>query len=261
MASLQCKHYHDEEYDPCLFFATYMAADKDPSKMQVVEYPIKVLRDIFSSGLVKGDTLIDLTVSSAYILILAAADYFDNIILLQPCESDEQDAHKWLNKEAGAIDHSHLTTFVCGLKGECTEWEEHEEKTRRAIKQIVRWDITKDNPLGDVVLAQADCVLSAGYLDLVSKDHEMYLKLLKQICSLVKIGGHLILTGFINITYYMVGQHKFSALTYNEEFVRKSLASCGFIIERSGKEKNRYNSDLFDYEYLAYFVSRKDREV
>uniref|UniRef100_A0A803J959 Nicotinamide N-methyltransferase n=1 Tax=Xenopus tropicalis TaxID=8364 RepID=A0A803J959_XENTR len=260
MASLQYKHYHDEEYDPCLAFATYIGADKDPSKEQLIEYPIKVLRDIFSSGLVKGDTLIELTTSSAHILILAAADYFDNIILLQPCESDEQEAQKWLNKEAGAIDHSHLTTFVCGLKGECTEWEEHEDKTRRAIKQIVRWDITKDNPLGDVVLPQADCVLSGGYLNAVSKDHEMYLKLLKQMSSLVKIGGHLILIGFINMTYYTIGQHKFSALPCDEEFVRKSLASCGFIIERSGKEKNRYNSDLFDYEYLAYFVSRKERE-
>eukprot|EP00079_Xenopus_tropicalis_P029657 XP_012825239.1 PREDICTED: indolethylamine N-methyltransferase-like [Xenopus tropicalis] len=237
MDSLQYKHYYDKEYDPCLFFATYIGADKDPSKEQLIEYPIKVLRDIFSSGSVKGDTLIELTASSAHILILAAADYFDNITLLQLCESDEREAQKWLNKEAGAIDHSHLTTFICGLKGKCTEWEEHEEKTRRAIKQIVRWDITKDNPLGNVALAQADCVLSGGYLDLVSKDHEMYLKLLKQMCSLVKIGGHLILIVVLNMTYYMIGQHKFSTLTYDEELVQKSLASNGFIIVRSGKEK------------------------
>ncbi|KAE8582253.1 hypothetical protein XENTR_v10020037 [Xenopus tropicalis] len=261
MASLQYKHYYDKEYDPCLLFATYIRADKDPSKEQLIEYPIKVLRHIFSSGLVKGDTLIDLTASSACQLILAAAEYFDNIILLKLCESDEREAQKWLHKEPGAIDHSHLTTFICGLKGKSTEWEEHEEKTRKAIKQIVRWDITKDNPLGDVVLAQADCVLSVGYLDFVSKDHEMYLKLLKKMCSLVKIGGHLILIAVLNITYYMIGQHKFSALTYDKEFVQKSLASNGFIIVRSGKEINRHNSDLIDYKYLAYFVSRKEREV
>uniref|UniRef100_A0A803K5C7 Uncharacterized protein n=1 Tax=Xenopus tropicalis TaxID=8364 RepID=A0A803K5C7_XENTR len=135
------------------------------------------------------------------------------------------------------------------------------KKTRRAIKQIVRWDITQENPLGDVVLPQADCVLSVGYLDLVSKDHEMYLKLLKQICSLLKIGGRLILIAVLNITYYMIGQHKFSALPCDEEFVRKALTSIGLIIERSGKEKNRHGSDMIDYEYMAYFVCRKEREV
>eukprot|EP00079_Xenopus_tropicalis_P010335 XP_002935107.2 PREDICTED: nicotinamide N-methyltransferase-like [Xenopus tropicalis] len=261
MASTQCKHYHDEEYDLCLLFETYLGADKDPSKEQVIDYPIKVLRDIFSSGLVKGKTLIELSANTVFMFILLAADYFDNIILLQPCESDYQEAQKWLNKEPGAIDHSHLTEFVCGLKEECSDCNEHEEKTRRATKQIVRWDITKDNPLGDVVLPQADCVLTSAYLEVVSKDHAMYLKLLKQICSLVKVGGHLILISVLNLSYYMIGQHKFSALTCDEEFVRKALTSNGLIVERSGKEKNRYNSDFFDYEFLAYFVSRKDREV
>ncbi|KAE8582245.1 hypothetical protein XENTR_v10020029 [Xenopus tropicalis] len=261
MASTECKHYHDEEYDPCLLFETYIGADKDPSKDQMIEYPIKVLHDILSSGSVKGETLIELSVSSSFIHILVAADYFDNIISLQPSESDYQEAQKWLNKEPGAIDHSHLTEFFCGLKDECSDCKEHEEKTRRAIKQILRWDITKDNPLGDVVLPQADCVYSCAYLEPVSKDHEMYLKLLKQICSLVKVGGHLILISVFNISYFMLGQHKFSALTCDEEFVRKAVSSNGLIIEKFEKEKNKYNSDLFDYEFLAYFVCRKDREV
>ncbi|OCT66977.1 nicotinamide N-methyltransferase [Xenopus laevis] len=260
MASTQYKHYHDKEYDPCILFETYLGTDMDASKNQLIEYPIKSLRDILSSGLVKGETLIELSVTS-FMHMLVAADYFDNIIMLHSCESDEQEAQKWLNKEPEAIDHSHLTTFVCGLKGECTTCEEHEEKTRRAVKQVVRWDITKENPLGDVVLPQADCVLSCAYLDIVSKDHEMYLKLLKQISSLVKIGGHLIMIGALNQTYYMLGQHKFSSLTYDEEFLRKALAKNGFIIERFGKEKSRHNSGLCDYEYLTYSVSQKEREA
>ncbi|XP_041428830.1 nicotinamide N-methyltransferase [Xenopus laevis] len=215
---------------------------------------------LFDAGLVKGETVIELSVTSSFVHMLVAADYFDNIIMLHSCESDKQEAQKWLNKEPEAIDHSHLTTFVCGLKGEYTTCEEHEEKTRTANKQVVQWDITKENPLDDVVLPQADCVLSFAYLDLVSKDHEMYLKLLKQISSLVKIGGHLIMLGALNETYYMLGQHEFSTRAYDEQFVRKALAKKGFIIERFGKEKKRHNSGLCDYEYLTYSVSqRKER--
>ncbi|OCT66975.1 hypothetical protein XELAEV_18038257mg [Xenopus laevis] len=259
MSCSEHKDYHDEEFDPCHLFDTYAGSDKTSSKEELVENPIKFLYNLLSSGSVKGELLIELTTGSAVWESFVAADFFKNIILLESSDCCIKALENWIRNEPGAVEQAHVLEFVCSLKGQSTEWKKHEEKTRRAIKQLVKWDITKENPLGTVVLPQADCLLTAYYLEVISKDQDIYINLLKKFVSLLKIGGHLILVSMINISYYTVGQHKFAALKCNEEFIRKALAKVGCTIVSSETHKGKFKSSLTDYESIAYFVSRKDR--
>eukprot|EP00079_Xenopus_tropicalis_P010348 XP_002935135.2 PREDICTED: indolethylamine N-methyltransferase-like [Xenopus tropicalis] len=261
MSSTEQKHYHDEEFDPCHLFDTYVGADKTVSKKELVEDPLKFLYKLFSSGSVKGETLIHLSVGSHVSENFVAADFFKNILLLESSDCCVETIKKWIRNEPGAVDHSHFAEFVCSLKGQSTEWKKQEEKTRRAIKQVVKWDITKENPLGTVVLPQADCLITLYHLELVSKDHDMYTNLLKKLLSPLKIGGHLVMVAAINFSCFMVGQHKFSALKCNEEFIQKAMTEAGCRILSSETHKRKFISPLTNYESIGYFVSRKDRAV
>ncbi|OCT66971.1 nicotinamide N-methyltransferase [Xenopus laevis] len=261
MSCIEHKGYHDEEFNPCHLFDTYGGIDKTISKEELVENPLKFFYNIFSSGCVKGDMLFDISVGSSVYSNFVAVDYFKNIILLESSDCCINAKEKWIRNEPGAVEHSHVAEFVCFLKGQSTEWKEHEEKTRRAIKQVVKWDITKENPLGAVVLPQADCLTSWYYLEAVSKDQYMYINLLKKFSSLLKIGGHLFLFAAINVSYYTIGQHKFAALKCDEEFIRKAITEAGFIIESSQTHKSNLKSQMIDYESVACFVCRKDRLV
>ncbi|XP_031746613.1 nicotinamide N-methyltransferase-like isoform X1 [Xenopus tropicalis] len=214
-----------------------------------------------SNRSVKGETLMNISVDGNLSENFVAADFFNYIILLESSNPSMKALENWVRNEPGGAKQSHAAEFACSLKGQSTEWKKQEEKTRRAIKQVVKWDITKENPLGAVVLPQADCIVTLYYLELVSKDHNMYINLLKKLLSLLKIGGHLILMALINISYYTVGQHKFAALKCNEEFIQKALTEAGCSILSSETHKRDFKSLLSDYEAITYFVCCKEKAV
>uniref|UniRef100_A0A803JMA2 Indolethylamine N-methyltransferase-like n=1 Tax=Xenopus tropicalis TaxID=8364 RepID=A0A803JMA2_XENTR len=261
MSCADHKDYHDEELDPCCLFDTYVGADKSISKKELLEDPLRFLYKLFSSGSVKGETLINISIGASLFENFVAIDFFKDIIVLESSDCCMKALESWLRNEPGAVEQSHVVEFVCSLKGQSTEWKKQEEKTRRTIKQIVKWDITNENPLGEVVLPQADCIVTTYYLEVVSKDHDMYINLLKKLLSHLKIGGHLAMVAVINISYYMVGQHKFAALKYNEDFIQKALMEAGCSILSSDTHKSKFESPLCDYESIAHFVCRKDRVV
>ncbi|MEE6514424.1 hypothetical protein FKM82_022527 [Ascaphus truei] len=261
MASTPHKHYHDEELDPTNIIKTYISAEKTDTKEELLHYPLCELFNILTPGCVRGDTLIDLSFSVAIGQLLTASDYFKEIIMFESSDVSIREIEKWLKKEPGAVDFSHAAMFVCELEGKSAGWEEKEEKVRRAVTRVVKCDFTKANPLDPVVVPQADGLISVWYLDVISKDHVSYLSNLKKMSSFLKVGGHLILFVALNASYYMIDQHKFSALTYDEEFAKKALRDTGYSIKSSGKCKSKLNTDMIDYEHIGYFVAYKEREV
>ncbi|KAM4696022.1 indolethylamine N-methyltransferase-like [Rhinophrynus dorsalis] len=208
----------------------------------------------------KGDTLIDLTPAPLVYHLLVAADYFKEITMLESNDTSLRGIKKWLNNEEGAIDWSHAAMFACALKGESERWKEQEAKLRRCVKSVLKVDFTKPNPLDPVTFPQADCLTSLCYLEVVSKNHDNYLSNLKKMSSFLKEGGYLILVSAVNMSYFIVGQHKVSVLKCDDEFVRKALLDTGFIIEDYEKIESKLNTHMADHEHIHFLVARKARE-
>ncbi|XP_031746603.1 nicotinamide N-methyltransferase isoform X1 [Xenopus tropicalis] len=261
MSCADHKDYHNEEFDPCCLFDTYVGDDKTISKKELLEGPLRFLYKLFSSGSVKGETLINISIGADVSKNFVAADFFKNIILLESSDCCMKAIESWIRNEPGAEDQSHAAEFVCSLIGQSTGYKEQEEKARRAIKQVVKWDITKENPLGAVVLPQADCIVIVYHLEAICKDNDMYINVLKKLLSHLKIGGHLVMMAGINMSYYMVGQYKFAALNHNEELMQKAVTEAGCTVVSTETHRGKFKSPLIDYESVAYFVCRKDRVV
>ncbi|MEE6514811.1 hypothetical protein FKM82_023182, partial [Ascaphus truei] len=183
------------------------------------------------------------------------------IIVIEFNEPNIQEFEKWLKKDPGAADWSYAAKALCELEGNREEWQVKEDKVRRVVKPVVKWDVTKDNPLDPVVLPQVDCVLSAWVLNVVSRDKDAYRSNLKKIASLLSIGGHLLLFGAFNMTYYKIGEHRFFSLSYDETFLREALRDAGYVIENMDELPSRKGTDKVDYEHLVYVIARKEREV
>ncbi|CAH2249007.1 nicotinamide N-methyltransferase-like [Pelobates cultripes] len=283
MEGIDLKHYHDEEFDHHLLIKTYVGHDKTDSKEELMTMPQQKLFEVLSSGTVKGETLIDLTIAPAFGHLMVAADFFKEIFILDSSDSSLKETEKWLNKEPGAVDWSHAAHISCKLKGVRTEHsksvsvrrlcqEEHssgftsehleaeEEKVRRVVKHCLKWDPTNDNPLSSVVLPQADCAISVFYFG-ACKDHESYRNTFKKLSSLVKVGGHVILFALFNGTYFTIGDHRFSMLNYNEELVKEVLQDNGYTTVIFEVYESKLNTHLVDYKQSGYIVARKEREI
>ncbi|CAH2316844.1 nicotinamide N-methyltransferase-like, partial [Pelobates cultripes] len=213
-----------------------------------------------NKSIVKGETLIDLTGGAAFCQLMVMSDFFKEVTILDSSDLTLKEMEKWLNKEPGAVDWSHAAEISCELKGVSELVEAEEEKVRRIVKRCLKWDPTNDNPLGSIVLPQADCAISVTYFDIACKDHESYRNSFRKFSSLLKVGGHLILFGLFNATYYMIGDHRFSFLNYNEDFVKEVLQDNGYITVIFEVYESKLNTHLIDHDRIGYIVARKERE-
>ncbi|MEE6467744.1 hypothetical protein FKM82_008044 [Ascaphus truei] len=260
MDSSSYKHYHDKEHDPRLLTETYFSESSVLAE-DMQDFVVRTLHKIFSSGEVTGKTLIDITKTPAIHHLLPACESFQEIIVTESNESVIRDFKKWLNKESDAFGWSHTSKLLCQLEGKSAMWHEKEEQLRRAIKRILICDITKENPLHPVILPKVDCLLSCGYLEVVSKDLDAYRSNLKKVSCLIKVGGHLVLFVAISMSYYMIGEHKFYVLKYDEGFVRKALNDTGFVIKSVDFQTRKENTHLLDYEHVGFILAQKESEV
>ncbi|XP_075459246.1 indolethylamine N-methyltransferase-like [Ascaphus truei] len=261
MDSILHKHYHDEEFDPKGLVDTYFCDVNYPLIDESVGFPLRKLHETFSSGRVRGDTIIDISSGPAVYHLLSASDIFKEIIVIEFTKPNIQEFEKWIKKDPGAADWSYAAKALCDLEGNREECQVKEDKVRRAVKQVVKWDVSKDNPLDPVVLPQVDCVLSLWALNVISRDKDAYQRNLRKCASLLNIGGHLLLFGVFNMTYYKIGEHKFFFLSCDEMFLREALRDAGYIIENMDLLPSRKGCDMVDYDHVVYVIARKEREV
>ncbi|XP_075462681.1 indolethylamine N-methyltransferase-like [Ascaphus truei] len=193
--------------------------------------------------------------------LLTACDFFKEINVIEFTDANIREFEMWWNMEPGAADWSHIAKIVCDLEGKSEGWDGKEDKARRAVKRVVKCDLTKDNPSEPVVLSQMDCLLCMYVLQVVSKDHQAYRNNLKKLASMLKTGGHMLLVGTYNNSCYMIGEQKFFSLSYDEEFIREAVCDAGFIIENLEALPTKKSSNISDYDQVMFMIARKEREV
>ncbi|KAM4015607.1 nicotinamide N-methyltransferase-like [Anomaloglossus baeobatrachus] len=221
---------------------------------------LKRLHDLFSSGKVKGDTLLDMSAGGVLFPIFSACDVFKKIYVMNFTDSSDIHFKKWLEKKEGATDWSFVSKRVCQLEGKADGWQEKEEQVRKAIEGVVKFDITTGS-VASVVLPQVDCVMSAYLFNAICHNKEDITRNLKTLTSWLKVEGHLVFMIALNMSFYRVGQHKFAALTVDEKFVKESVTKAGFVIEKEEVIPTSVESDIVDYKNLLFLVARKERSL
>ncbi|XP_029429189.1 indolethylamine N-methyltransferase-like [Rhinatrema bivittatum] len=224
--------YYQREFDPTDYLNTYYNATSGAFvDKYFLSFILKKLSETFKPGGVTGDTLIDVGSGPSIYQIMSACEVFKEIIATDLTDKNRQEYERWLKKEPGTFDWAPIGNFVCSLEGNRQSWPQKEEKIRGAVKRVLKCDIMKTNPLDPLTLPQADCVVSSLCLEAACKDLDALRSALRNIASLLKIGGHLVLCGVLNCNFYLVGQKKFFSLAFNEVFLTKVLSEINFVIK------------------------------
>ncbi|XP_075047531.1 nicotinamide N-methyltransferase-like [Mixophyes fleayi] len=254
------KLYHIHDFDSRDILDTYFS---DKSEMvfgeETLKFPMEKFHNIFSAGHIKGEVLFDISFGSFIHHLYSTCGFFKQISVLRFNEKCIMELNKWLHRRTGAFVWDHASTYIKEMEGKSDQCQDKEIMLKMAIKQIVKCDIEKENLTDSVVLPQADCVISAWLLDVLSKDQDDYLRNLKKLTRLLKPRGHLILLGCLNATYFTAGQDRFHILKYDENYLRKVLTGEGFIIDHCDILRRKAVSDLADYEAIVFITAYKEK--
>ncbi|XP_077105825.1 nicotinamide N-methyltransferase-like [Ranitomeya variabilis] len=258
MASSPTKFYLEDDFDSKQLMEQYFSDNpKTNLSADFLEFPMKNLTKTFSEGKIKGDTLIDLSVGPMVCHLLAACDYFKNIIVLKSRDRCITELKKWADSQTGLLDWGYVAKRYVDPEGKSENFQQKEEKVRSAAQNVMKIDLEKENIIEPKVLPPADAIISAGLMDVISKEEENYIRYLKRFQKILKPGGHFIYIGAIENTYYIVGKEKFHAMNYNEDLVKKALVGEGFVVDHSEVKKRTAVSNLTDYKDVLFMVAHK----
>ncbi|XP_069804498.1 nicotinamide N-methyltransferase-like [Dendropsophus ebraccatus] len=260
MASCTHKIYHVHGFDSRQHLERYFSDKPDMVfRDDTLIFPIENLAKTFSLGHIRGDILIDFSSGSVIHHLYAACEFFKHIIVLKASDQCIMELKRWLDSRTGAFNWEHAAKLHADVEKKSDQLQEKEGKVRSAAQHVVKCDLNKENMTHPIVLPPADCIISVCFLDFTCKDQDDYIRYLSKISELLKPGGHLILFGCLDMSYYVIGKDKFHAFTYDEEFARKALVGAGFVIDDCKVKKRTAVSDRTDYKAVIFIAAHKEK--
>ncbi|NXF09259.1 NNMT methyltransferase, partial [Smithornis capensis] len=225
---------YQRSFDPQVYLKEfYSLSDSREWATVFLKQNLRSLHKIFSLDGLKGDTLIDVGCGPTIYQLLSACEHFREITALDYTDQNRRELEKWLKNEAGAFDWVPVVKYVCELEGDRDKWAEKQEKLRKKVKQVLKCDVTKANPTDPVSLPPADCIVSTLCLEAACKDLPAFRRALRNISTLVKPGGHLVLVTVLKETYYAFNDQVFSCLRLEKHEVEEAVEAAGFQVKFS----------------------------
>ena len=110
--------------------------------------------------------------------------------------------------------------------------QEKECQLRARVKRILPIDVHQPQPLGAGSLAPlpADALVSAFCLEAVSPDLASFQRALDHITTLLRPGGHLLLIGALEESWYLAGEARLAVVPVREEEVREALVRSSYEV-------------------------------
>ncbi|XP_078496143.1 nicotinamide N-methyltransferase-like [Lissotriton helveticus] len=261
-SNLSHKERYEKCYDPQKMKERYFTPESAFYNDTIVQNFNNFIK-LFSSGDVKGDSLIALSYGPHIYYTLPACEYFNKITFACSDDKSIQEVQKWLKNEPDALDSSRIIKKICELQGCGDTWTEKKHMLQNKVKTVLKHDSTNRNPLSPVIYPQADCLVLAHYLEHFVTDEKSYCEALKNVSSLLKTGGHLIMSACLEATFFMCGDFKFPIFCLYEGFLKDALKGAGYVILEDyiyhRVAESQY--DILDHKYVVVLKARKEREL
>ncbi|XP_069804101.1 indolethylamine N-methyltransferase-like isoform X2 [Dendropsophus ebraccatus] len=256
---------YQDNFNPQIYLDTYYGAGSGVFiKDGYLDFILRKLHKAFTSGGVKGDLMIDIGPGPAIYQELSACEAFKEITAADFTDANREYLEKWRRNEPGLFDWAPAVKYVCDLEGRRGKIAEKEDKLRKTLKRVVPCDVTKSNPLHPLVLPKADCVLTVGCLECACKDEAAYGNVIKNLSSLLKVGGHLIIGSILGSTIFRCGNKQFSLINLSEQFLRKVITDNGFVIEDLEVLPREFDKPMFDicnHTSGIFILAKKVKDV
>ncbi|XP_071432297.1 nicotinamide N-methyltransferase isoform X2 [Pithys albifrons albifrons] len=241
--------FYQQNFNPQAYLEEYYSMSDGKEWANVfLRQNLRSLHKMFSLDVGCGPTIYQL---------LSACERFQEIIALDYTDQNRQELEKWLRNEEGAFDWVPVVKYVCELEGDREKWAEKQEKVRKKVKQVLKCDVTKANPTGPVSLPPADCIVSTLCLEGACKDLPTFCSALRNIRTLVKPGGHLVMVTVLGDTFYAFNKQVFSSLCLQKHEVEAAVEGAGFEVKLSEAQPYTESTECMDCQGVLALVARR----
>ncbi|KAM6174641.1 phenylethanolamine N-methyltransferase [Erethizon dorsatum] len=195
-------------------------------------WKLQCLAETFATGEVTGHTLIDIGSGPTVYQLLSACAHFEDITMTDFLEVNRQELGRWLREEPEAFDWSAYSWHACLIEGRGESWQEKEHQLRARVKRVLPIDVHQPQPLGAASLAPlpADALVSAFCLEAVSPDMASFCRALGHITTLLRPGGHLLLIGGLEESWYQAGEVRLGVVPVSAGMVWEALVHGGYEV-------------------------------
>ncbi|CAN7949262.1 unnamed protein product, partial [Ixodes pacificus] len=180
-------------------------------------------------------TLLDVGCGPTVANIFPATRKIRSIVLSDLVPRNRDEVEKWIEKAPDAMDWSFMSEPLAifeGYKDAKIGAMDIEERTRGAVKKGIPCDVLNPSVLPKGHEEAFDVVLSSLCLQSASQDETTYLGVNRNVSSLIRKGGHLILCGLVGSTEYTFGNVTFHDVPLSKAIVEDALSRSGLDIIR-----------------------------
>ncbi|XP_030641322.1 phenylethanolamine N-methyltransferase-like [Chanos chanos] len=233
-AELKASYQH---FDPALYLQRHYTPPRASfdNKDNVVPWKLGLIHRAFTEGDLKGDVLVDIGSGPTLYQVMSGCERFNRVILSDFVEANRRELQSWLQGKSNSLDWTPFFQHVCKLEGRSPEaWSEKAQRLRSVVTDVLPVDIHQPNPLPLDALppSGADCLISCYCLEASSPDLASFNKALGHIAGLIRQGGHLLLIGTLEISfYYPAPDVRIPVMRLDEAQVCSSLKNCGFQLQ------------------------------
>ncbi|XP_063281527.1 phenylethanolamine N-methyltransferase [Pelobates fuscus] len=227
----------------------------------VVPWKLRCLADACASGEIGGQLMVDIGTGPTVYQLLSAFELFKEVVLTDYLEVNREEIRKWLRGEAGTFDWGPYIKHVCNIEGKGEPWEEKQNRLRARVSKVIPVDIHQPCPLGkELGPGSIDTLVSSFCLEACSPDYGAFKKALGNITRLLKPGGHFLMIGALEESFYLAGEAKLSVVSLTEEMTKKALCDAGYKIRdfRAYVMPQSMRTDVDDTKGIFFAWAQKE---
>lgn len=164
--------------------------------------------------------------------LITASKHAKEIHFSDHVDANLDEVRGWKKNKQGAFNWRNFFREAIILEGETdindNKVKEREKILRKKITKFLHCDVFQTNPLGENYRKRYDVVSVNFVAESITDNHRTWKEVLKNICSLIKHDGYLIMTAIKGANYYHVGDKLFPAVKITEKHINTVLQELGF---------------------------------
>jgi hypothetical protein len=213
------------EFDPIAYLSEYYT-DLGDENRSLLQFFVEAYRDVAPNS-----KLLDFGGGPTIYPLIAAVNKIQEIHVCDHLESNLREVQRWLCGEASAFDWRAFVSMTLDLeKGRpcsTTEIVQREAEIRTRVTRIGRCDARRDPPIPGI-RQKYDVVVTNFCAESATDDRWQWCLFMRNITSLLKPGGKLILSALKEATCYSVGSKIFPAVSIGVDDLAYALVNSDF---------------------------------